>query len=171
MRRGVTIGALMALLWASPVALIAAQPPQVRPSDTGTITGEARNASGQPLPSAKLRLRDMRTGAVVAEATADKAGAFTFTGIYPGNSYVIELVDTSGRVIGLSPNLTVGAGATLNVVVTATAAGVVGAGAGTGGGLSIFGLGTAASIGVVTAATIATVTTFVVVQKTASASR
>jgi hypothetical protein len=172
MRRVVTIGALVALVWTSPIPSIAAERRQAPapPPDTGTIGGHVRDASGQPLPSSKLRLRDMQTGAVVAETTADNGAAFAFTAVAPGNSYVIELVDAAGHVVGLSPSLTLGAGRTIYVTVTATAAGVVVPG-GTAGGLSLFGLGPAASIAVVTTATIATVTAVVVVQKTASASR
>ena len=157
MRKWVSIGVVAALLCSSPMGVVAAASRQQanRTADTGTLVGQARDARGQALASTKVRMRDMRTGAVAAETLSDEAGTFTLT-VAPGN-YVVELVDSLGHVIGLSPTIAIGAGATATVTVSATAAGIVTA-TGSSGGLSLFGLGPAASMAVITAAGLASVT-------------
>jgi hypothetical protein len=123
----------------------------------GTIKGKAKDAKGAYLPSSKVRVRNASTGAIAAETTTDSVGDFLAT-VPPGN-YIVEVVDASGTVLGLSPTIAVTAGATATVTVTATAAGVAAAGA-TGAGFALFGLGTVATIGVIAGATTAGVVTY-----------
>jgi hypothetical protein len=62
-----------------------------------TVTGGAWTADNQPISQARLRLRDVVTGRIQATALGDDAGQFTFADV-PGGSYVVELLDASGRV-------------------------------------------------------------------------
>jgi len=113
----------------------------------GTINGTAKDAKGNAMPNAKIRARDKTSGAVVAEGASNAAGAFSITGLAPG-SYVVEVVNAAGAVVGESATLAVTAGAVTTVTVTATAVGTVAAAA-AGGGFGILGLGTAASVAVI----------------------
>jgi hypothetical protein len=126
---------------------------------TGTIKGDAKNANGQTLSRTKVRIRNSSTGNIAADLTTDANGSFV--GVVPAGSYVIEIVGANGAVIGLSPVLTVAAGATATISVTASAvaavAGAAGAGAASGGGFGVFGLGTITSIAVLGGAATATV--------------
>jgi hypothetical protein len=104
---------------------------------TGKISGTARDSHDQVLPGVKVQLRNVDTGQLVATTRAGADGAFEFTGLNPG-TYIVELVDESGKIIGLSPStaLAVG-GAVTGLVVVASAAGAV-AGAAAAGGLGAF---------------------------------
>ncbi len=115
----------------------------------GSITGTAQNAQKQALPNAQVRVRKKTGGPVLFTTTTDSTGSFTFTGLEAGD-YVVEIADATGSVVGLSPAVSVTAGAVAHVTVAATAAGAIGAAA--GGGFGLFGLGTAATIGVLGAA-------------------
>jgi hypothetical protein len=78
----------------------------------GTVVGHAWRADNSPFPRAHLRLRDVRTGRVVANIVADERGQFTFDRVAPG-AYVVELVDDDqrvlalGQLLGVSPDDTV----------------------------------------------------------------
>jgi hypothetical protein len=105
---------------------------------TGKISGTARNAQGQVLPNVKVQLRNIDTGQLVATSRAGADGAFEFTGLNPGN-YVVEVVDDSGRIIGLSPSTALAAGgAVTNLVVAASAAGTLAGAVATAGGVGGF---------------------------------
>lgn len=130
-------------------------PQDKKDKETGRLVGDARDAKGQLLPDAKVRVRDLATGAVAAEAVATSAGTFSIAGLLPA-SYVVEIVGASGQVIGISSAIAVVAGTTTTVTVTAAAIGAVAAAAGAGG-FSILGLGTAASVAVAGAAATAAV--------------
>jgi len=143
-----------------PVGAFAAGPAAARRQDqpTGTIKGDAKNPNGQALSQTKVRIRNSSTGTIAADLMTDSAGSFV--GAVPAGSYVVEVLGPTGAVIGLSPVLTVAAGATATISVTASAvaavAGAAGA-TGAGGGFSIFGLGTITSIAVLGGAATATV--------------
>jgi carboxypeptidase family protein len=95
---------------------------------TATLAGTARSSSGQLIENCTVQLRDVLTGQLVGTTKCDRAGAFVFTNLNPGN-YVVEVVNAEGVVIGTSAVSTVAAGATVAVSVTAATA----AGATTGG--------------------------------------
>jgi hypothetical protein len=104
----------------------------------GTIAGIVRDAQGQMLPNVKLQLRNVDTGQVVAKTRAGADAAYQFTGVAPGN-YIVEIVDDSGKVIGLSAAMALAAGgAVTGLAVTATAAGAVAAAAAAGGVAAFF---------------------------------
>jgi Carboxypeptidase regulatory-like domain len=126
----------------------------------GSIAGTVRDAQGQPLASAKLQLRNIDTGLVVATTRAGADAAYQFSGIVPGN-YVVEIVDDSGKVIGLSVASSMAAnGAITGLIVAlsstgaaaAAAAGGLGAFfASTGGILLLVGIGAGVTAGVIAA--------------------
>jgi hypothetical protein len=81
-----------------------------------TIIGSARTALNQPLPMARLRLRNARIGRVDAFTVSDADGSFTFERLEPG-TYVAEIVDENGDVLAASELLNVNPGETVAVVV------------------------------------------------------
>jgi hypothetical protein len=109
------------------VSLLAAQ----APAAPGSITGTARSSNGQTLPNYTVRLRNLQTGELASTTTSNVVGSFSFTGLSPA-SYVVEVVNASGAIIGSSAPIVVTAGAAASITVTATAA----AAAATGGGIS-----------------------------------
>jgi hypothetical protein len=152
MRRIVAFGLVAAMTMSVPAGVFAAGRPAARQqSQSGILSGTAKDAKGQNLANAKIRIRNSSTGHVAAETTTDATGSFTVAGLDPA-SYVVEVVGSNGAVIGLSPAMTVTAGATASVSVTATALGAVSAAGATAGGVGLFGLGTAATVGVIAAA-------------------
>jgi len=124
----------------------------------GAVNGVAQSADKAPLPNYRVHVRNANTGELTGSTTSNQAGQFSFSGLQPGN-YVVEIVDAAGKVVGLSPSLTVAAGSTVTVTVGATAAGALAAAS--GGGLSLLGLGPLASVAVAGAASAAAVTAVV----------
>lgn len=127
---------------------------------TGSIAGTVRDGQGQPLPSAKLQLRNIDTGQVVATTRAGADATYQFVGIVPGN-YVVEIVDDSGKVIGLSVASSMAAsGAITGLIVALSSTGAVAAAAAgglgaffasTGGILLLVGIGAGVTAGVIAA--------------------
>jgi hypothetical protein len=128
---------------------------------TGSIAGTVRDAQGQPLPSVKLQLRNIDTGQVVATTRAGADAAYQFTGVIPAN-YVVEIVDDSGKVLGLSVASSMpanGAITGLVVALSSTDAAAAAAAAGglgaffssTGGILLLVGIGAGVTAGVIAA--------------------
>jgi hypothetical protein len=104
---------------------------------TGKISGTARDAQKQALPGVKVQLRNIDTGQLVATSRAANDGAFEFTGLNPGN-YAVEIVDNSGKIVGVSPSMALAAaGVIAGVGVAASAAGAA-AGAVAAGGAGAF---------------------------------
>ena len=81
-----------------------------------TIVGSAWKADNTPIPHAKVRLRNVVTGKLVAAAEADDGGEFVFDKIETG-SYLVELVSDSGKVMAVSHSFTVGSGETVATFV------------------------------------------------------
>lgn len=81
-----------------------------------TITGVAWNAANAPLTGAHLQLRNVANGNVVARANADEAGRFAFTNL-EGGSYVIEVVNDAGKIIGLGHTFAIAPGETIATFV------------------------------------------------------
>lgn len=124
---------------------------------TGSIAGTVRDAQGQPLPSVKLQLRNIDTGQVVATTRAGADAAYQFMGIVPAN-YVVEIVDDSGKVLGLSVASSMAAnGAITGLIVALSSTGAAAAAAGglgaffasTGGILLLVGIGAGVTAGVI----------------------
>jgi hypothetical protein len=117
------------------------------------LNGVAQGANKATLPNYTVQVRNASTGALAGSTLSSQTGTFTFASLQPG-SYIVEIIDAAGKVVGLSPSVAVGTGATVSVTVTASAAGAVTTASGSGFGL--FGLGTAASVAVIGAAGAAT---------------
>lgn len=131
------------------VAMIVAAVPAgaaVRQDAPGGVQGTARDAQQQALSNHTVQIRNVQTGQLAASGTTNAAGQFTFSGLTPG-SYVVEVVNAAGEIIGTTAPFSVAAGTMATVAVTASAAGALAAAGGAGFG--IFGLGTAASAAII----------------------
>jgi carboxypeptidase family protein len=122
------------------------------------LSGVAQGADKAPLPNHTVQLRNASTGQLVGTTASSQAGEFSFAGLQPG-TYIVEIVDAAGRLVGLSPSIPLAANAIVTVTVSASAAGALAASA--GAGFSLFGLGPLASIAVVGAAVATSVTAVV----------
>ncbi len=92
---------------------------------SGTITGVARTTAGQPLAGHTVRVRSVLTGMVVETSVTGAGGTFTVATLDPG-SYVVEIVDAAGRIVGTSTIATVVEGRTASLAITAASAAQVG---------------------------------------------
>ena len=146
-----------------PVGLLAAD------STSVSLNGTAFTVNLKPLPNATVQIRNFQTGSRVSSAISDQDGTFSFSGLEPG-TYIIEIVDVSGRVIGMTAPFTLGSGHNSNVSVVATAEGAASTSS-QGGGFSLFGLGPVTSRAVLGAAGAAAVTAVVATRPDASPSR
>jgi hypothetical protein len=166
--------ALMIVPGVQPVLLAGAQDvaqsvPPAAPAGS-TVSGSALRTDFKPLPAATVRLRQFEgNGAVLASARTGPSGEFAFSGVPAGN-YLIELVDFSGKLVGMAPPFVVAGQGPVVVSVMASGLGVTAASA-AGGGFSLFGLGPTASLAVLGAAGAAAVTAVVATQPDASPSR
>lgn len=107
-----------------------------RQQGTGSLSGTAQTGN-QSLSGIKVQLRNVDTGQLAGSTTSASNGAFSFTGLTPGN-FVVEIVDAAGNIIGTSASMSVAAGAVISgVTVAASAAGAL-AGAAAAGGLGAF---------------------------------
>lgn len=166
------------MTWAASLALVTLGAACVPPSawagasagkpQGGMVSGVALAADKTPLPNHTVQARRLDDGALAASTRTGEAGEFAFGGLAPGD-YVIEIVDSGGRIVGMTPALAVAAGGNISVSVTASAAGALIAG--TGGGLSLSGLGKLASFAVVGVAGAMAVRAVVATRDVASPSR
>ena len=117
-----------------------------------TITGVARTTAGQVLSGHTVRLRSVRTGDLVATTVPSAAGDFTF-GRLDAGSYVVEVVDASGRIVGVSSITTVTDGSTASVSLTVASTTRVGGAISTTLLVVLLAGGAAAVTGIVMAAT------------------
>jgi len=163
--------ALMIVPGVQPVLVAGAQDvAQSVPPTGSTVSGTALRTDFKPLPAATVRLRQFDgKGAVLASAGTGPSGEFAFSGVPAGN-YVIELVDFSGKLVGMAPPFVVAGQGPVAVSVMASGLGVTAASA-AGGGFSLFGLGPTASLAVLGAAGAAAVTAVVSTKSDASPSR
>jgi hypothetical protein len=147
--RRLILSALVVALVVPNVSLFGAPVPAGQPA-TGTVSGAARTASGDAMPNATVRLRNLQTGQLAGTTTAGADGSFIFTALGPGN-YAVELVNALGEVVGTSSiiSLTAPAMVATNLIVTASAASARTAVAAVAGG-SFF----AGTLGVVTIAAV-----------------
>ena len=118
MRRFITFVLASLLVFGGSAPTFAAQ-------STGTITGVARSTAGQPLGGHSVRVRSVRAGDVVATATTSVNGSFVVPNLDPG-SYVVEIVNTAGRIVGTSAIATVVQGSVASLAVTAASTELVG---------------------------------------------
>src|SRR5262249_22193527 len=81
-----------------------------------SVVGAAWNADSTGIPGARLRLRNVASGKIVAATRANDAGQFRFQAV-PDGTYVIELVDEGGKVLALGHVFAVGHGETVATFV------------------------------------------------------
>ena len=115
---------------------------------TATLAGTARSSNGQPIQNCTVQLRDVLTGQLVGTTKCDRAGAFVFTNLNPGN-YVVEVVNSEGDVIGASAVSTVAPAATVAISVTAATAAAATTGSGISTALIVTTLAAAAGVAAV----------------------
>ena len=135
------------------VSLGAAVSASPAPQVSGKVGGTVRDAQGQALPNAKLQLRNVDTGQVVARTRAAANAAYEFSAVPPGN-YIVEIVDDSDRVIGLSAAATLATGGAVTGLIAALTATTAAGGAffaSTAGILLLVGLGAGVTAGVIAA--------------------
>ena len=113
-------------------------------AQAGAISGVA-SVDGKPLANVTVRLRNVDTGQLVGNSTANAQGEFSFTGLGPGN-FVVETVSANGTILGTSTviALTAAAMVATGVSVGTSAAALAAAG---GVGAATVGVGAAAGAG------------------------
>jgi hypothetical protein len=102
------------------------------------ISGRVVTPNGMPVPDAAVRVRNLVDGQIGGQTSTAASGQFSLT-VSPG-SYLIEVVDAGGQIIGTSPfiaatagtaitgaNVTVSTGALSAVTTTAGLASTLGA--------------------------------------------
>lgn len=134
----------------------------------GSVSGKAEGADKAPLKNYTVRVRNVNTSAVAGSTQSGAAGEFSFASLAPGD-YVIEVVDATGKVVGVSAPIAIAEGASVTITVNASVASALTTAS--HGGFSLFGLGQVASYTVLTAAGAAAVTGVIAAQKDASPSR
>jgi len=81
-----------------------------------SVMGFAWSASNDPLPDVEVQLRNLLSGTVEARTRTSNAGEFLF-GDIEGGTYVVELVNESGKVVALGAPFTVAPGETVATFV------------------------------------------------------
>jgi hypothetical protein len=136
--------------------------------DSVSVVGSVYRTNMQPIAKAEVQIRDMKTGYRVSSTFSDAAGSYSFKTVRPG-TYVVEIVDRTGKVIGMSAPFALGSAPTVNVSVVAVAEGA--AASGSSAGFSLLGLGPVTSLAVIGAAGAAGMTAVVATRPDASPSR
>jgi filamentous hemagglutinin family protein len=119
----------VAPLMAAPAAPGARAGRAQAPVATGALNGTAHSASGQTLSNYTVQLRNLQTGQVAGTSTSNAAGSFSFTGLNPA-TYMVEVLNPAGVIVGSSAATAVAAGATVTVTVSTMAAALAGVAAG-----------------------------------------
>ena len=89
-------------------------------SNMGVIAGQVLNADRTPLAFARVRLRNLDSGAIIDKTAADHLGEFSFLVPSRGN-YVAELFDAADRVLAVGEAVTVEAGQTVGTLLLLSA--------------------------------------------------
>ena len=161
MRKIVSVGLIFVMTLAGASSTLVAQ-------SGGTMTGVARGNHLQSLAGVNVQLRNVNTGAVVGTTMTTEAGTFTFPAL-PAGSYIAEVVDAAGKVLGVGAPVSLPAGGTATTSVIALAFGP--AGASTASGFSLLGMGPVTTMTILGAAAAASVTAVVATRPDASPSR
>ena len=85
-------------------------------STSAVVAGQVLNSDRTPLAFARVRLRNLDSGAVIDKTSADHLGEFSFLVVSRGN-YVAELFDDADRVVAAGEALTVEAGQTIGTLI------------------------------------------------------
>jgi hypothetical protein len=84
------------------------------------LVGYARTSLNAPIPYARVVLRNIATGEILARGVANDQGRFTFLDL-DANAYVVELLGPDGSVIATSSMLTLGRGDLLQTEIRTAA--------------------------------------------------
>jgi len=102
--------------------------PRAQAQTAGSISGTANDSTGVTVAKATVRLRNLTTNELSGNSMSGVAGEFSFSGLSAG-SYVVEVVNAAGEIVGASAPIAVAAGAQVTgVVVAASAAAAAGVG-------------------------------------------
>lgn len=85
------------------------------------LTGRALSVDQQGLANTMVRLRSVTTGQLLRVTTSTQGGAYSFPAVDP-DTYIIELVDRTGRILGTTEPFRVepNTAPTMSVVATST---------------------------------------------------
>ena len=83
------------------------------------IHGIALDSERRPLRDARLRLRNLELKAIERTATSDTRGEFSFPA-RPDTPYIVEIADSSGRVLAAGNVVTAQAGESAGTLVVLT---------------------------------------------------
>lgn len=97
------------------------------------ITGKVIGPGGNPIANVTVRARDLVNGQIGGSTSTAAAGQFAVS-VNPG-SYILEVVDAGGQIIGTGPFVSAAAGTAVASTITVTS-GAMSALASTGGLLS-----------------------------------
>jgi hypothetical protein len=98
---------------------------------SGSLSGVAHSSTQGALAHHRVQLRSLDTGELEGSTMTTESGTFTFASV-PVGGHVVELVDASGKVVGLSNAVAVNTGSVSAVTVTAANAAPAAAAAGHG---------------------------------------
>lgn len=82
------------------------------------ISGTVVTPTGQPLANTLVRARNLLTGDIGGSASTATSGQFAIT-LNPG-SYMLEIMDAGGQIVGTSSFISAAAGAAVTATVTAS---------------------------------------------------
>ena|SRR5436309_3242486 len=85
------------------------------------LLGIARNSLNAPIPYARVALRNINTGRVLARTVANDQGQFSFLDL-DANQYIVELLGPDGSVVGTSMMVSMAPGAVRQTAIRTAAA-------------------------------------------------
>jgi len=171
MRRVLAFVTMISMM--APASSVFAAGRAVQGPPEGSISGTASTSTGQTVAKATVRLRNLTTGQLSGTTVSNAAGSFSFSGL-PAGSYVVEVVNVAGEIVGTSAAVAVAAGAQVTgIVVAASAAAVAGVGGAATAGVAAGGFfsSTAGIIAVAAAGAAVAGVTVAATSTTASPSR
>lgn len=120
-------------------------------SAQATINGTVVTPNGEPIANTTVRARDLLTGEIGGSTRTSTTGEYSIS-LKPG-SYVLEIVDDAGQIIGVSSFVSAAAGVSLAAATVMAASGALSAAVGTATGLAAaLGATAARSVGMAAAA-------------------
>ena len=124
---------------------------QTTTSAQATINGTVVAPDGEPIANTTVRARDLLTGELGGSTRTSTTGEYSIS-LKPG-SYVLEIVDDAGQIIGISSFVSAAAGVSLAAATVMAASGALSAAVGTATGLAAaLGATAARSVGMAAAA-------------------
>jgi hypothetical protein len=108
------------------------------------ITGRVMTPGGNPMANTMVRARNLLDGQIGASTSTASAGQFAVN-VNPG-SYLLEVVDAGGQIVGTSSFISAAAGTTVTAATVTASTGVLGAVTTTAGLVSTLGSTAARSV-------------------------